>query len=77
MKLYFKCSSCGKFHEMDEINFTGNDSNEERPLYWNCFANNQDRLAYQESAGEFINYEDWMESRGATICDWDEPRREF
>lgn len=38
-----------------------------------------DNLARTESEGEFTNYEDWMESRGATICDYypDLPKREY
>ena len=69
MKAYFKCSVCGKFEGIEKANFTADDEKEKNPMCWNCFANHQDNLAYEMSDGEFINYEDWMESRGATICD--------
>lgn len=77
MKTYFKCSVCGKFYPTEDVEFTADDTDEKSPMCWNCFANHQDNLAYRESDGEFLNYEDWMESRGATICDWDPPTREY
>jgi len=75
MKTYFKCSACGKFEEAEKANFTADDKKEKKPMCKLCFYNHQDNLAYEMSCGEFLNYEDWMESRGATICDWDPPRR--
>lgn len=69
MKTYFKCSICGKFEEVNRANFTADDEQEKNPMCKPCFYNHQDNLAYEMSDGEFINYEDWMESRGATICD--------
>ncbi len=70
MKQYFKCSVCGKFEPTENAYFSATDKKEEKPMCQKCFYNHQDNLAYEESYGEFTNYEDWMESRGATICDY-------
>lgn len=77
MKTYFKCSICGKFESVEDVEFMPEDEEKIKPLCRRCFERQQDSKAYEESAGEFSNYEDWMESRGATICDYDTPCREF
>ena len=71
MEMYFKCPVCGSF-----ILIKNNYGTKEHPMCKKCFYNNQDTLAYNESCGEFSNYEDWMRDKGATICgDYDILRR--
>lgn len=75
MKTYFKCSICDGFEEVGNVRHV--DEEKEKPVCLSCFYNHQDNLAFVESDGEFTNYENWMESKGATICDWDIPKREY
>ena len=80
-KIYLKCHHCKKLHPIDtmEINQEYDDIEEiedKNITCKQCFNNSQDNLAYNESNGEFTNYEDWMESRGATICDTEYHGRE-
>lgn len=82
MRIYGKCHSCGKLEPIEdlEINQQYDDFEEveEKNITCKrCFSNKQDNLAYEESNGEFVNYEDWMESRGATICDTEYQHREY
>ncbi|MDD5064975.1 MAG: hypothetical protein PHQ35_09510 [Phycisphaerae bacterium] len=81
-KTYVKCHMCGKIEEIDRMEIrqeydSVEDIDEKNILCKSCFYTQQDNLAYEESCGEFRNYEDWMESQGATICDYYEmPYRE-
>ena len=82
-KTFVQCHICGKVEEIDKMEIRQEydsieDIDEKNILCKSCFYNSQDNLAYEESCGEFHNYEDWMESRGATICDYypDTPCRE-
>jgi hypothetical protein len=83
MIIYVKCHICEQLHPINEVEilqgFTNLDEiKDENILCKECFANRQDNLAYCESNGEFTNYEDWMQSKGATICnDIDCPCREY
>lgn len=75
--LYVRCNTCGKFEQLENGHHIGVDADGE-DIYdcHTCFYNKQDNLAYQESNGEFSNYEDWMESRGAVAYHPDTIRRE-
>jgi hypothetical protein len=83
-KTFIRCHICGKIEEIDSMEvrqeYDSIDDIDEKNIFCKpCFYNSQDNLAYAESAGEFRNYEDWMESKGATICDYYPytPQREF
>lgn len=74
-KIFVQCHICGKIEEINNIEIMQEydsieDIEESNILCKKCFYNHQDNLAYEESDGEFSNYEDWMESRGATICNY-------
>jgi len=74
---YFKCAICNSYHNVKEMKTTIIEG-KEMELCEECFYQHQDNLAYNLSDGEFIDYEDYMESRGATIVDYHETlKREF
>lgn len=84
MTVYVKCHCCGKVVPISKAEVTQDyedieDIEDENVMCRDCFSNRQDTWAYNESQGEFHNYEDHMKYNcGATICgDYDTLRREY
>lgn len=72
-----RCEKCQKLIEVKDAQTGFTEDEREVTLCKICFPEFQDQKAYVESFGLHRNYEDWMASRGATICDYMEvPSRE-